>query len=56
MTAVFDKIQRFSFKLHKVNIKGFLRSLITILKSKMRNSKWRIEYSGHFLLNSTFFA
>ena len=30
----------------------FSRSLIIILQSKFKNSKWRIQYGGHFLLNS----
>ena len=39
----------------KMNIRGFLRSLITIPRSKTRNSRWRIQYGGHFLLNSKLF-
>ena len=29
---------------------------MTILQSELKNSKWRIQYSGHFWLNSTFFV
>ena len=38
-----------------MTIKGFLRSLNTISRSKTRNSKFRIQHGGHFLANSTFF-
>ena len=41
MAAIVDWIRRFSFKLLKNECKGVLGSLITISKSKMKNSKWR---------------
>ena len=39
-----------------MDIRGLLRSLITISRSKMRNLKWRIQYSCNFGINSTFFV
>ena len=39
----------------KMNIRGFLSWLITVPSLKIQNSKWRIQYRGHFWLNSRFF-
>ena len=32
----------------KMNLMGFSRSFITISRSKMKNSEWRIQYGCHF--------
>ena len=38
----------------EMNITRLLRSLITILTSKMKNSTWQNQYGVTFLPNSTF--
>ena len=35
----------------KLGTRGFSGSLIIILSSKIRNSKWRIEYGGLNMVN-----
>ena len=52
--AFLTKFDVFRSNCTKMNIRGFLRSLITILLSELKNSKCRIQYGGHFWLNSTF--
>ena len=44
----FTKFDIFRSNYTKINIRGFLRPLITIPRSKMRNLKWRIQYGDRF--------
>ena len=57
MAAIFLLNSMFFAQCAEMKIRVFLRSLIIILRSKMRNSKkLRIKYRGHFRPNSTFFV
>ena len=56
MVVIFYWIRRFSFKFYKNEYNGDFQVADYDFDVKNKNSKWQIQYGGHYWLNLKFFC